>query len=224
VIASLLLSLRVTLAALAVVIPAGAALGWWLARARSGWRRTIVDALVVLPMVLPPSVLGYYLLVLFGRHGVVGRVLAEVFGVRLVFTAAGAALAAGVVAFPLMAKGAQAAFARVERELEEVARVHGLSPWRVFREVTLPLAAPGLAVAVTLAALRSLGEFGATLVFAGYAPGATDTAPLEIFMALQTGDDARAGRLVVALTALSVATTVTLGWWTGRETRRGTAP
>ena len=119
-IASLLLSLRVTLAALAVVIPAGVALGWWLARRGSGWRRSLVDALVVLPMVLPPSVLGYYLLVVFGRHGAVGRVLAEVFGVRLVFTAAGAALAAGVVAFPLMAKGAEAAFARVERELEEV--------------------------------------------------------------------------------------------------------
>jgi molybdate transport system permease protein len=219
VIASLLLSLRVTLAALAVVVPAGVALGWWLARG-SGWRRTVVDALVVLPMVLPPSVLGYYLLVVFGRQGAVGRVLAEVFSVRLVFTAAGAALAAGVVAFPLMAKGAEAAFARVERELEEVARVHGLSPWGVFREVTLPLAAPGIAVAVTLAALRSLGEFGATLVFAGYAPGATDTAPLEIFMALQTGDDGRAGRLVLALTALSIATTVGLAWWT----RRGKAP
>ncbi len=218
-IASLLLSLRVTLAALAVVVPAGVALGWWLARG-SGWRRTVVDALVVLPMVLPPSVLGYYLLVVFGRQGAVGRVLAEVFGVRLVFTAAGAALAAGVVAFPLMAKGAESAFARVERELEEVARVHGLSPWEVFRAVTLPLAAPGIAVAVTLAALRSLGEFGATLVFAGYAPGATDTAPLEIFMALQTGDDGRAGRLVLALTALSIATTVGLAWWT----RRGKAP
>lgn len=219
----LLLSLRVTLAALAVVAPAGVALGWWLARGR-GWARAVVDALVVLPMVLPPSVLGYYLLLVFGRRGPVGSVLAEAFGVRLVFTAAGAALAAGVVAFPLMAKGAEAAFARVERELEEVARANGLGPWRVFREVTLPLAAPGLAVAATLAGVRALGEFGATLVFAGYAPGATDTAPLEIFMALQGGDDARAGRLVLALTALSGASTAALAWWARRDRSGGERP
>lgn len=212
----LLLSLRVALAALLVVVPAGTALGWWLARGRDGWRRSFVDALVVLPMVLPPSVTGYYLLVLFGRHGAVGRVLAEWFGVRLVFSAAGAALASGVVAFPLMVKGAEAAFSRVERELEEIAQVHGLSPWGVFREVTLPLARPGLAVGVTLATLRALGEFGATLVFAGYVPGSTDTAPLEIFMALQAGDDGRATHLVLALSALSVATTLLVAWWTRR--------
>lgn len=219
-IAPLLLSLRVALAALVVVVPLGTALGWWLARGRDRWWRSLVDALVVLPMVLPPSVTGYYLLLLLGRHGAVGRVLAERFGVRLVFSAAGAAIASGVVAFPLMAKGAEAAFARVERELEEIARVHGLSPWGVFREVTLPLARPGLAVAVTLAALRALGEFGATLVFAGYVPGATDTASLEIFMALQAGDDRRATLLVLALSSLSLATTLLLAWWT----RRAEAP
>lgn len=208
----LLLSLRVTLTALAVVAPAGIALGWWLARGR-GPLRALVDALVLLPMVLPPSVLGYYLLAVFGRRGVAGRVLAELFGVRLVFTAAGAALAAGVVALPLMVKGAEGAFARVDRDLEEVARVHGLSPWGVFRAVTLPLAAPGLAAAATLAGLRALGEFGATLVFAGYAPGATDTAPLEIFMALQGGDGARAGRIVLMLTILSGLCAAALTAW-----------
>jgi molybdate transport system permease protein len=218
--ASLLLSLRVALAALVVVVPLGTALGWWLARGREGWTRSAVDALVVLPMVLPPSVTGFYLLVLFGRRGAIGSLLERWFGVRLVFTAAGAALAAGVVAFPLMAKGAEAAFSRVERELEEIARVHGLSPWGVFREVTLPLARSGIVVAATLATLRALGEFGATLVFAGYVPGATDTAPLEIFMALQAGDDRRARDLVLALSTLSVATTLALAWWS----RRGRTP
>lgn len=218
--ASLLLSLRVAVMALAVVMPLGVALGWWLARGRDGVKRSLVDALVVLPMVLPPSVTGFYLLTVFGRRGVVGALLDRLFGVRLVFSSAGAALAASVVALPLMAKGAEAAFARVEREYEEVARAHGLSPWEVFREVTLPLARSGLAVATTLATLRALGEFGATLVFAGYAPGATDTAPLEIFMALQAGDDRRAGQLVAALSTLSVATTLALAWWS----RRGRSP
>lgn len=216
---TLALSLRVALTAMVVVVPLGMALGWWLARGRDGWLRRVVDAVVVLPMVLPPSVTGYYLLLLFGRRGVIGRWLAELFGVRLVFSAAGAALAAAVVAFPLMAKGAESAFARVERDVEEVARVHGLTPWRVFREVTLPLARGGIAVAVTLAALRALGEFGATIVFAGYVPGETGTAPLEIFMALQAGDDARARALVIALSVLSVCTTLLLGWWTRRDAR-----
>lgn len=213
---SLLISLRVALAALVVVVPLGVAIGWWLARGRDSWRRSLVDSLVVLPMVLPPSVTGFYLLTLFGRRGPVGALLERLFGVRLVFTSAGAALAAGVVALPLMAKGAEAAFSRVDRDLEEIARVHGLSPWQVFRAVTLPLARSGIAVAATLATLRALGEFGATLVFAGYVPDETSTAPLEIFMALQAGEDHRATSLVLALSALSVATTLSLAWWNRR--------
>lgn len=208
----LLLSLRVALAAMGLALPPGVALGWWLARSRAWWR-VLVDGVVVLPMVLPPSVTGYYLLLLFGRRGALGRPLEALLGVRLVFSTAGAALAACVVAFPLVAKGAEAAFARVDRDAEEMGRVHGLTAWQVFRAVTLPLAAPGLAVAATLATLRALGEFGATLVFAGYVPGATSTAPLEIFMALQAGDDGRAGALVLALSALSLATTLALARW-----------
>lgn len=212
-IAPLLRSLHVVALALAAVVPAGIALGWWLARTPRRALRTAVDALVVLPMVMPPSVTGFYLLALFGRRGPVGALLEQVFGLRLVFHATGAALAAAVVSLPLMAKGSEAAFARIDGALEDVARVHGLSAWQTFRAVTLPMARPGLAVALSLTALRALGEFGATLVFAGYAPGATDTAPLELFAALQAGDDGRARDLALALSALSLATTAALAAW-----------
>jgi molybdate transport system permease protein len=206
--------------ALTVVVPSGMAVGWWLARGRTCWQRTLVDALVVLPMVLPPSVTGFYLLILLGRRGALGQILENWFHIRLVFTSLGAAIAASVVAFPLMAKGAEAAFSRVDRELEDIARVHGLSSFNIFREVTLPLARSGLTVALTLTTLRALGEFGATLVFAGYVSGETDTAPLEIFMALQAGEDHRAGYLVLALSVLSLTTTFFLA----RSNRREISP
>jgi len=125
----------------------------------------------------------------------------------------GAALAACVVALPLMAKGAETAFARVDRRLEEIARCHGLSPLATFRAVTLPLALPALGVALMVTALRAFGEFGATLVFAGYLPGETNTAPLEIYVALQSGDDSRARALVAALVLVAILSATLLARW-----------
>jgi molybdate transport system permease protein len=196
------ISLRVVLLALIVVIPVGGWLGWVLARGRFRGL-ALLDALVLLPLALPPSVVGYGLLLLFGRHGPFGSLLEQLFGVRLVFSTAGAALAAAVVSLPLMAKGAEAAFARVDTRLEEQAAVQGMSPRRVFTWVSLPLAARGLGVAITLAAMRALGEFGATLTFAGYLPGVTNTASVEVYMAYQTGDDALALRLVICLAVIA---------------------
>ena len=211
---ALLVSLRVVLPALAFVVPIGAALGFYLARGR-GALRAVVDALVLVPLVLPPSVVGYVLLLLLGRRGPLGAPLERAFDVRLVFSSAGASIAVAAVALPLMAKGAEAAFARVDRGLEDVAAANGLSPRETFRIVTLPLALPGLGVAVTLAALRALGEFGATLTFAGYT-ASTATAPLEVYFSMQLGDDARALSLSLALVAASVVAAFLLRAWSRR--------
>ncbi len=208
---TLLVSLRVVLPALLFVVPAGSALGYALARGR-GPARAVLDALILVPLVLPPSVVGYGLLLLLGRRGAIGALLERAFDVRLVFTSAGASVAAAAVALPLMAKAAEAAFARVDRHLEDVASANGLSRAAAFRIVTLPLALPGLAAATTLAALRALGEFGATLTFAGYSR-ATATAPLEVYFAMQQGDDARALSLSLALVAVSTTAALFFHAW-----------
>ena len=211
---TILVSLRVVLPALLFVVPAGAAIGFFLAR-RRGALRAIVDVLVIVPLVLPPSVVGYLLLLVFGRRGPVGALLESTFGARLVFSSAGASIAAAAVALPLMAKGAEAAFSRVDRALEDVAMANGLDARGTFRVVTFPLALPGLGVATTLAALRALGEFGATLTFAGYS-SATATAPLEVYFAMQQGDDARALSLALALVGASIVATLLLRAWSRR--------
>jgi molybdate transport system permease protein len=215
-VSTLATSLRVVLPALAIVAPLGALIGLYLARGR-GAGRAAVDAAVLIPLVLPPSVVGYLLLLLLGRQGAIGGVLDRWLGVRLVFSGAGASIAAAVIALPLMAKGAEAAFLRVDRELEEVAMANGLGAVATFRLVTLPLSLPGLAVATTLAALRALGEFGATLTFAGYA-SSTATAPLEVYFAMQRGDDARALSISLVLVAASVLAALALRAWSRPRT------
>jgi len=153
---------------------------------------------------LPPSVIGFFLVVVFGRRGVVGHMLEELFGVRLVFTPLAAVIASTVVALPILVKTAQPAIESVPAELEAVARSLGLSPLAVILRVTLPAAKRGVLAGVVLAFARALGEFGATLMFAGNIPGRTNTMPLEIFVAYQTGEDARAATYVAILTALSL--------------------
>lgn len=212
-------SAKVVLLAMLLVVPLGGALGLALSR-WSGVKRALLDVVVVLPLVLPPSVTGYYLLVVFGKAGVVGWWL-DAIGIRLVFTTTGAALAAAVVSLPLMAKGAEAAFLRFDHGLEEVARVHGMTPRKTFVSITLPLAAPGLVVAFTLALLRALGEFGATLMFAGYAEGKTNTAPLELWIAYSAQEDDRAQRIALGLSLTSIVATLALAW-IGRRVWRNT--
>ena len=176
-----------------------------------------MDAIILLPLVLPPSVVGFFLIVVFGREGVVGQWLDEAFGLRLVFTPFAAIIASAVVALPIMVKTAQPALASVPPELEQVARSLGLSPVRVFFRVTLPSAWPGIVAALVLAFARALGEFGATLMFAGNIPGSTNTMPLEIFSAYQAGDDARAFLYVGVLTAISVVVVVVAGRLSKRQ-------
>jgi molybdate transport system permease protein len=200
----LALSIRVALIATALVVVIGVALGWVLARKRF-FGRELLDALVTLPLVLPPTVLGYYLLVLLGRASVVGRLIESVTGEPLVFTWRGAVVAAAVGALPLVVKTTRAAIAAVDGDLEDAARTLGQSEWRVFWRVTLPLASRGVLAAAMLAFARSLGDFGATLMVAGNIPGRTQTAAIAIYDATQAGRDDYALALVLILSAIALA-------------------
>ena len=198
------LSLRVALLAVALAGPPGLALAWLQARRRYPGR-AMVDALVLLPLVLPPTVVGYFLVVAFGRRGPLGRALESLLDVRLVFTPAAAVIASAVVALPLLVKTAQPALEAVPGELEEVGRSLGLGPAALFLRVTLPAAWQGIAAALVLGFARAVGEFGATLMFAGNIPGRTNTMPLELYAAWQAGDEARALLYVGVLSLLSLA-------------------
>ncbi|CAB3933398.1 molybdate ABC transporter permease subunit [Achromobacter insolitus] len=205
----LLLSLKVAGWATLLATVAGTAAAYGLSR----WRwpgRDLLDALLTLPLVLPPTVLGYYLLVLLGRRGIIGETLAG-WGIELVFTWQGAVIAASVVAFPLVFKSARAAFENVDSQLENAARVLGVCEAGVFFRVTLPLAARGIAAGVLLAFARALGEFGATLMIAGNLPGRTQTLSVAIYEAVQAGDDATANMLVMVTSVTCVAVLLLAG-------------
>lgn len=197
------LSLRVAATALLVVAPLGVGLAWLQARRRYPLRR-LVDAAILLPLVLPPSVVGFFLVLLFGRRGPAGGLLESVLGARVMFSPTAAVIASSVVALPILVKTAQPAIEAVPRELEDVARTLGLGPAEVFVRVTLPAAWRGVLAATVLGFARALGEFGASLMFAGNVPGRTNTMPIEIFAAYQAGDDRRAGLYVGVLSALSL--------------------
>ena len=201
------LSLRVAAVAVGVSLPFGVALAYGLAR-RKLPAPFLIDNLVQLPLVLPPVVTGYLLLLLLGPRGPLGSVLAE-WGLQVAFTWIGAALAAAVVAFPLMVQTMRVAFEHVDPAWEEAGYVYGGSWWAVFRQVTLPLAARGIAAGTVLAFARAIGEFGATIVLAGNIPGQTRTLPLAIYTRInQIGGEMAAVRLVgiaVALSLISLA-------------------
>lgn len=200
----LLLSLKVAFTATLLNLLLGVAVGFVLARFRFPGR-DLLDTVLTLPMVLPPTVLGYYLLVLFGRNGVFGQWLQEVFGISLIFTWQGAVVAAMVVTFPLVCKPARSAFEGVNPQLEQAARVLGLPERNVFWRVTLPLAWRGILVGLLLAFARSLGEFGATLMIAGSIPGKTQTLSIAVYEAVQAGQDTLANQLVVLISLVCIA-------------------
>ena len=199
----LLLSLKVAGWATLINTVLGIAAAYGLAR----WRwsvRELVDAILTLPLVLPPTVLGYYLLVLLGRRSPLGQWLAH-FGIQFVFTWQGAVIASSVVAFPLVLKAARAAFEQVDPQLEDAARVLGVSEIGIFFRVTLPLAHRGIVAGILLAFARALGEFGATLMLAGSLPGRTQTLSVAIYEAVQAGDDGTATTLVVITSLTCIA-------------------
>jgi len=204
------LSLQVATLATAICLVLGVALAWLLAR-RQFWGRGVLSALVTLPLVLPPTVLGYYLLQVLGRRSLVGEFLEDAFGLRIVFAWEGAVVASTIVALPLMVLSARAAFEAVDPSLENTARTLGRTNLAVFFTVTLPLAWPGVAAGTALAFARAIGEFGATLMLAGNIPGKTQTMPIAIYDAWQSGDAALANSLVAILTVTSVLSLLVIG-------------
>jgi molybdate transport system permease protein len=214
----LLLSLKVALWATGLNLLLGVAVAFGLSRWRSPFR-DLVDSLLTLPLVLPPTVLGYYLLVLLGRRGVLGAWL-ERMDLSPVFTWQGAVIASTLAAFPLIQKAARAAFENVDPQLESAARVLGLSGPAVFFRVSLPLASKGITAGALLAFARALGEFGATLMIAGNLPGRTQTLSVAIYAAIQAGDDAGANVLV----AVASVTCIVVLLLAGRLTRERAQP
>lgn len=199
----LLLTLRVALLATVLAFVVGIAGGYLLARGRFLGKETL-DALLTLPLVLPPTVLGYYLIVVIGRNGVLGRWLEAHFGISLIFTWQGAVVAAAVVSFPLILKAARAAFEGVDRTLEDAARTLGQPEPVVFLRVTMPLAWRGVLAGTLLALARAMGEFGATLMVAGNIPGRTQTLSLAVYDAVQAGNDHVATTLVILTSATCI--------------------
>ena len=199
----LLLTLKVaglaTLGALVIGVAAAYALARW-----DFFGRDFLDAVCTLPMVMPPTVLGYYLLVFIGRRGVIGVWLKETFGITLMFTWQGAVIAATVVAFPLVFKSARAALEGVGMQYENAARTLGLGEFAVFMRVSLPLAFRGVLSGGMLAFARAMGEFGATLMVAGNLPGRTQTLSLAVYSAVQAGNDGLANTLVLIISIVCV--------------------
>ena len=210
------LSLRIAFSATAASLPLGVAVAFVLART-SFWGKALLDGIVHLPLVLPPVVTGYVLLIGFGRKGPIGAFLADHFGIVLSFRWTGAALAAGVMAFPLMVRAIRLAIEAIDRRLEEAASTLGADRLRVLLTVTLPLALPGIIAGTVLAFARALGEFGATITFVSNIPGETQTISAAIYTYTQVpGGDAAALRLVAVAVAIALAALIVSEWFARR--------
>ena len=206
---ALKLSLWVSAWAVAVSLPVGILTAWVLARVRFPGKH-LLDGLVHLPLVLPPVVIGYLLLVLLGRNGIIGALLDKYLGVVVAFNWKGAALAAAVMAFPLMVRAVRLSLESVDQGLEAAARTLGAGPWRVFFTVTLPLMAPGIITGAILAFARSLGEFGATITFVSNIPGQTQTLPLALYTLTQV-PEGEIGALRLCLLSVLIAMAALIG-------------
>lgn len=207
---ALSLTLKVAGWATAINLVLGVGVGFLMARCRFPGR-DLFDAVLTLPMVMPPTVLGYYLLVVIGSQGVVGAWLLQHFGIRLIFTWQAAVIAATIVAFPLVFKAARAAFESVDPQLEDAARTLGVSEAAVFFRVSLPLAWRGILAGLLLSFARALGEFGATLMVAGSIAGKTQTLSIAVYEAVQAGQDDTANFLVAVTSITCIAVLLSAG-------------
>lgn len=211
------LSLKVAVAASLASLPPGIAVAWLLARRRF-FGKSLLDALVHLPLVLPPVVVGYALLVALGHNGAIGRVLADHFGISLAFRWTGAALASAIMGFPLMVRAIRLSIEAVDRRLEQAAATLGASPLRVFFTVTVPLAWPGIVAGGVLAFAKALGEFGATITFVSSIPGETRTLSSAIYGLMQApGGEAGIWRLALVALAISLAALMASEWLVRRQ-------
>lgn len=217
---AILLSIRVAVIATLISTPIGIAVAWLLAR-RDFWGKAFVDAIIYLPLVLPPVVTGYLLLIMFGKRGLIGSFLAEHVGIVFAFRWTGAALACGVMSFPLLVRPIRLSIEAVDRKLEQAASTLGASPWKVFVTVTLPLALPGVLAGMVLGFAKAIGEFGATITFVSNIPGETQTISSAIYSLIQTPDgDAAASRLVIISISIAIIALILSEWFARRATQR----
>jgi molybdate transport system permease protein len=217
---AILLSIRIATVATLVATPLGIALAFLLARF-DFWGKSLVDALVHLPLVLPPVVTGYLLLLAFGRRGLIGAFLADHLGIVFAFRWTGAALACGVMSFPLLVRPIRLSIEAVDRKLEQAAETLGAPPWRVFFNVTLPLALPGVLAGMVLGFAKAIGEFGATITFVSNIPGETQTISSAIYSLIQTPDgDTAALRLVIVSVVIAIAALIGAEVFARRATAR----
>ncbi len=216
---ALWLSARVAFFATAGCLPIGIAVGWFLAR-RTFAGKWIIDALVQLPMVLPPVVPGYFLLLLLGTQGPIGSWLLSTFGIVVAFTWKGAVIASAVMAFPLMVQPVRLAFRMIDVRLEQAATTLGATPWRAFLTITLPLAFPGIVAGSMLCFSRSLGEFGATMAFVGNIPGETRTLPLAIYSFTNVPNGEAPAMRLALLSILLAVSALLVSHWINRRAER----
>ena len=214
------LSLRIALVATIVALPFGLAVAWLLAR-KHFYGKALLDGLIHLPLVLPPVVTGYLLLLTFGRRGLVGAWLADHLGIVFAFRWTGAALACGVMSFPLLVRPIRLSIEAVDRRLEQASSTLGAAPWRVFSTVTLPLALPGVLAGMVLGFAKAIGEFGATITFVSNIPGETQTISSAIYSLIQTPDgDTAALRLGIVSIVIAMTALITSEWFARRATQR----
>lgn len=209
----LYLTLKVSVAATFFTVFIGLCIAWLMAR-NDFFGKSILDAVIMQPLVIPPTVLGYYLLVLLGRGSFLGRFLEDSFGMTLVFTWKGAVIAAFISSLPLFVKPARAAIESVDKNLENAARLLGKTEFEVLKTITIPLAWRGIAAGSVMAFARATGEFGATLMVAGNIPQATQTMPIAIYDAVQMGNTSMANLLVAIVTVFSISVIYFVNWFT----------
>ncbi|MDX7997694.1 molybdate ABC transporter permease subunit [Xenorhabdus sp. Reich] len=209
---AILLSLQISGIAVLFSLPFGILMAWMLARCQF-FGKSLLDSIIHLPLVLPPVVVGYLLLISMGRRGVIGEFLYDWFGISFAFNWTGAALASAVVAFPLMVRAIRLSLENIDRRLEQAARTLGASSLKVFFTITLPLSLPGIIVGAVLAFARSLGEFGATITFVSNIPGETRTIPLAMYTLLETpGAETAAARLCIIAIMLALISLMLSEW------------
>jgi len=206
-----LISLKVTCVSTAITFVIGLLLSWCMWQ-YTGKFKALIDGVITLPLVLPPTVAGFIILLLIGKNGPIGNFL-SLFDVKIIFSWYAAVIASVVVSLPLMYKTSLSAFEQLDPNIADAARTLGVSEWAVFAKVSLPLAWPGIAAATALSFSRSLGEFGATLMVAGSIPGKTQTIPIAIYFATQSGDMKLAFIWVMIIFSISLVTLVSMNYW-----------
>jgi molybdate transport system permease protein len=209
------ISLKTVLVATAITFFLGVAAARWMSK-YEGRFKSIIDGILIMPLVLPPTVVGLGLLLLFGVHGPLGKLLLRM-GTTVLFSWSATVIAATMVAFPLMYQTSRGAFEQIETNIEDVARTLGASEWSLFWKVTMPLAWPGVAAGTILAFARALGEFGATLMLAGNIPGVTQTIPIAIYFDVEAGEMHKALALVLIIICISLASIMVLNYWKSHQ-------